>query len=155
MISSKKIKYITMLYTGFTTYITVEVLFRGYSFWLMGIVGALCFFIIQGLNNYISWDMDIILQGIIGSAVITSFELAIGELDKHILHINMWDYSMMWNNFNGVICPLFSLLWVGASILAVMLGDAIDYYLLGGAQRPYYKLFGRILFTMPLRPNNM
>ena len=59
MINAKTIKCFTMLYVGFTTYITVEVLFRGYSFGLMGITGAICFFIIQGLNNYISWDMDI------------------------------------------------------------------------------------------------
>lgn len=153
MITTKTVKYITMLYVGFTSYITVEVLFRGYSFWLMGIVGAICFFIIQGLNNYISWEMDILLQGIIGSIVITCFELIVGEFDKHILHMNMWDYSMMWKNFDGVICPLFSLLWVFISIFAVILGDAIDYYLLGEKQRPYYKLFGKVMFIMPMRPS--
>jgi len=149
--NKKTIKYITMLYAGFTSYITVEVLFRGYSYWLMGLTGALCFFIIQGINNYISWDMDIILQGLIGSVVVTMFEFIVGELDKHILHINMWDYSSMWANIDGVICPLFSFLWVFISIVAVLLGDAIDYYLLGNEQRPYYKLFGKVIFTMPTR----
>ena len=153
MINAKTIKYFTMLYVGFTTYITVEVLFRGYSFGLMGITGAICFFIIQGLNNYISWDMDILLQGILGSSVITCFELIIGEIDKHILHVNMWDYSMMWNNFDGVICPLFSFLWVLVSILAIILGDAIDYYLLDEDQRPYYRFMKKIIFVMPEHPN--
>ena len=50
---SNKIKYAILFYVGFTTYITIETLFRGYSFCLMGIDGAICFLIFDSTGwNY-------------------------------------------------------------------------------------------------------
>ncbi len=75
---SNKTKYLILFYVGFTTYITIETLFRGYSYALMGIDGAICFLIFDKINEYIPWKLDLFLQGCIGSVVVTLSELLIG-----------------------------------------------------------------------------
>lgn len=136
------LKTVTLFYIGFTSYITLEVLFRGHSYFLMGLVGALCFLINDKINDCISWDLDLFVQGIIGSCVVTSFELLVGELDRHFLHIGMWDYSDMPFNFDGVVCLTFSILWIFVSIYGIILSDIINYYFLDYGTAPYYRVFG-------------
>ncbi|MBR4589575.1 MAG: hypothetical protein IKO36_02835, partial [Bacteroidaceae bacterium] len=60
---------------GFCLYITIETCFRGYSYPLMGILGGLFLLIIDPINDRIRWDIDILLYGCIGSAIITTMEL--------------------------------------------------------------------------------
>ena len=142
-----KFKFITLFYVGFTSYISMEVLFRGYSFALMGLVGAICFIINDKINDCISWDLDLVIQGIIGSGVVTLFELIVGELDKHLLHIGMWDYSHIPFNFDGVICLPFSLIWILVSIYGIILSDIINYYFLDDGEIPRYNILKyRIIF---------
>ena len=59
-------------------YIGIEMLWRGYSHWTMGIVGGLCFVIIGGLNNYIPWKMTLQKQAVIGALVVISIEFVSG-----------------------------------------------------------------------------
>lgn len=129
----------------------IEMLYRGYTFVLMGIVGGISFVMINSFNDCISWDLDLLIQGIMGSAIITSMELIIGISLKMLMLPPMWDYSSMRANYQGVICLPFSLIWVVLSIVGVFLADAIDYYLFHSEQRPYYKLFGKVIFKMPER----
>ena len=145
------IKYLILFYVGFTTYISIETLFRGYSFLLMGIVGAICFLMFDKINEYIPWKMDLLLQGIIGSLITTGFELIIG-LSIKILNLKpMWDYSMEWMNYKGVICPLFSFLWIWLAIIGIIVADCINYYLLWNGDRPVYKLLNFIKIKFPKR----
>ena len=64
------IKYTTLFLVGMCVYITIEVFFRGYSYPLCGFMGAIDFILIDKINNKISWHMDLLLQGIIGSGII-------------------------------------------------------------------------------------
>lgn len=145
----KRLKNITLFFIGFCVYITIEVLFRGYSFPLMGVVGGLDFILIDRINNKISWCMDLLLQGIIGSGIITFSELIVGIIDKLWLHIGMWDYTTLPGNFMGVICPQFSLIWVFIAIVAVFLADAVNYYVFREEPAPHYHIFG-LKFYMPV-----
>ncbi len=148
---SNKVKYLIIFYVGFTTYITIEVLFRNFSYPLMGIDGAICFLFFDKINEYIPWHMDLFLQGCVGSLFVTLSELFIGfSLD--LLNMKpMWDYSEQWMNFNGYICPLFSFLWIWLAIIGIIVADCINYYLLWNGDRPIYKLFGFINFRFPPR----
>ena len=141
---SKILKNIILFIVGFCSYITIEVLWRGYSYALMGVCGGLAIVILDKINNKISWDTDILLQGLSGSLLITLFELVIGEiaLRTSLLPI-MWDYSNVPFNFDGVICLPFSIVWLFISIVAIMLADAINYYVFHEHPKPYYKLFGK------------
>lgn len=141
------LKNAIMFFVGYCLYIAIEVTYRSYSFWLMGIVGGIMFLILDKINNKISWDVDILLQGTIGSLIITFFEYVIGELFLNGVLPVMWDYSNVFLNYKGIICLPFSLVWVVLSIVAVILADAINYYLLDDEEVvPYYKLFGKTIF---------
>lgn len=139
-------KSVVLFLTGFCLYITIEVLFRGYSYPLMGLCGGTAFVLIDKINDKISWDIDILIQGLIGSAIITLFELIIGEISLRGYLPMMWDYSNLPFNYKGIICLPFSIAWIGISMIAVILADAINYYMLGeNEQVPYYKLFGKTI----------
>ena len=60
---------------GAFVYMGIEIVFRGYTHWTMGIVGGLCFVIIGGLNNYYDWQMPFWKQCLVGALVVTSFEI--------------------------------------------------------------------------------
>lgn len=135
-------KNILLFIVGFMSYITIEVLFRGYSFPIMGICGGIAIVLLDKINNKISWDIDILIQGFLGSLLITFFELVIGEIAKHTSLPQMWDYSNIPLNFDGVICLPFTLIWLVLSIFAIFIADAINYYVFEELPIPYYKLFG-------------
>ncbi|MDO5785262.1 MAG: hypothetical protein Q4P20_09405, partial [Eubacteriales bacterium] len=116
--------------------ITIEVCFRGYTYPLMGLCGGLLLLLIDPINNIISWDIDLLIQGFMGSAMITSMEFVIGKLSP----IQMWDYSNVPFNIDGIICLPFSLLWMLLSIVAIFIADAINYYVFDEEPAPYYHI---------------
>ena len=140
------IKNIILFLVGYCAYIAIEVTFRGVSYPLMGICAGLAVIIIDKINDYISWDIDIILQGVIGSIVITIFELIIGEISlrTELLPI-MWNYSNVPLNFDGVVCVPFSLIWIGLSIIGILVADTINYYIINIQPCPYYKCMGKVV----------
>lgn len=142
---SRLSKTLFMAYIGFTTYLSIEIIFRGYTFWGMGVLGAIAFLFLDQLNDRISWDMDILLQGCIGSALITGMEFIVGNLTLLGWLPKMWDYSNMWLNYKGIICVPFSLIWIALSIVAILFADAINYYIFHELPVPYYKLFGKTI----------
>lgn len=145
MLMNRVNKSAVLFITGFCLYITIEVCYRGYSYPLMGLCGGMAFVLIDKINNKISWDIDILIQGLIGSAIITAFELLIGLMSLNGILPMMWDYSNLPLNYKGIICLPFSVVWVGISIIAVIIADAINYYFLGGDEIPYYRLFGKTI----------
>lgn len=137
-------KSILLFLVGYCTYISIEVTYRNISYPIMGICGGLAILLLDKINDNISWNVDLCLQGLCGSTLITFFELIIGEIALHtsLLPV-MWDYSNVPLNFDGVICLPFSIVWFFLSILAIFLADAINYYVLDEPQVPYYNLFGK------------
>lgn len=140
-----KIRKLILFLTGFCLYITLEVCFRGYSFVLMGICGGIIFILLDCINEVLPWDTDILIQGSIGSAMITLTELIIGEGLKYLGLPQMWNYSNLPINFDGVICLPYSLLWVLISIVGIIVADAINYYVFNVMPVPYYKIFGKTI----------
>lgn len=135
-------RYVVLWLVGFCVYITIEVLFRGYSFPLMGVVGGIDFLLIGIINNKISWDIDLSIQAIIGSFIITMSELIVGTIDRMYLHYNMWDYSNLIFNYKGIICLEFSIIWIFISVLGIFVDDSINYYVFREEPLPYYSLLG-------------
>lgn len=135
---------------GYSLYIAIEVTFRGYSFTLMGLCGGLLFIAIDCINEILPWETDLLLQGCIGSAMITLCELIVGTINQ-LYSVVMWDYSNMPLNYNGIICLPFSLLWIALSIVAVVVADSINYYVFAEKPVPYYKLFGKTILKFKER----
>lgn len=144
---NKKLSKNIILFTvGFCLYITIEVLFRGYSFPLMGVCAGLVIVLLDKINDYISWDIDILVQCTLGMLMVTIMELIIGTifLDTNLLPV-MWDYSNLPLNFRGIICIPFMALWMVLSFIAILVADSINYYVFDEEPAPYYKLFGHTI----------
>lgn len=152
-IKRELLKLIVFFLIGYSGYIAMETTFRGYSFVLMGIVGAIAFIAFGRLNSeLIGWDFPLIFQMIIGSGIVTILELIVGWYVLKHYSFRMWDYSDLWMNFHGFICPLFSFLWFLLSGVCIILDDAINYYVFHEDPQPYYKsITGKVLFKLPTR----
>ncbi len=144
--SKKVYKNIILFTVGFCLYITIEVLFRGYSFPLMGVCAGLVIVLLDKINDYISWDIDILIQSALGMFMVTIMELIIGTIFQNtsLLPV-MWDYSNLPLNFNGIICIPFMVLWMVLSFIAILVADSINYYVFDEKPAPYYKLFGHTI----------
>lgn len=143
-------KLLTLFLVGYCTYLAIEVTYKNISYPLMGVVSGISLLLFDQINNRIFWELDLLLEGCIGSAIVTSFELIIGEGLKILNQPPMWDYSNMPFNYDGVICLPFSIVWIFISILGIFVADAYNYYLFHEEPRPYYSILGHY-FMMPRR----
>ena len=143
----RAIKSLVMFLTGFCAFITIEVLFRGYSYVMSGVMGGLAVIALDRINDEISWDMDLALQALIGGAFVTAMEFAAGEIAKYTNILpQMWDYTDVPFNLGGIICLPFTIAWTLLSVLAIFLADAINYYVFEDTCVPRYTLFGAFKF---------
>lgn len=134
------LKHAVLALCGGCVYFLIEMAWRGHSHWTMAVLGGVCFVLIGDINEFIPWNMPLVLQGAIGSGIVTLLELVSGIILNLWLGLGIWDYSDMPFNFLGQICLPFSLLWVALSVVAVILDDWLR-YLLFGEDRPTYTLF--------------
>ena len=134
------LKHAVLALCGGCVYFLIEMVWRGHSHWTMAVLGGVCFVLIGDINEFIPWNMPLILQGAIGSGIVTVLELASGIILNLWLGLGIWDYSNMPFNLLGQICLPFTLLWVALSIVAVVLDDGLRYWLFG-EDRPTYTLF--------------
>ena len=118
----------------------LEVFYRGYSHISMFFLGGLCFIIVGRLNEeYLEWDTPLLLQGLLGSILITLLEFVTGCIFNICLKLNVWDYSDSTYNVLGQICLEYSILWILVSIIAIVIDDYLRYWLFG-EDKPKYKI---------------
>lgn len=133
------LKYLFLFWFGGTFYITLEVLWRGYSHWTMGVLAGLVFISIGLLNEIWSWDTSIIIQILVGTIIATIGEFITGCIVNLWLGWDVWDYSDMWGNILGQICPAFIALWIPISLLSIVIDDMIRWKFFN-EEKPKYKL---------------
>lgn len=136
-------RVLIMFIVGFCAYISIEVLYRGYSYPLMGTMGGLVFILIDRINEKYSWDMELPYQAFIGGIYATITELIYGLITRFGMDIQMWDYSERAFNFMGIICPLYAFYWMLLSLVAILVADFINYCLDRNAEPPYYIILGK------------
>lgn len=136
----KLTKLLILFLFGGASYIIIEILYRGYSHFSMFILGGILFLEIGILNELCDNKTSLLLQGIIGSFLITVSELITGLILNVWLNLNIWDYSDLPFNILGQISLPYSIIWIFISIVAVILDDILRHRLFGEI-RPYYKLF--------------
>ncbi len=128
------VKNFAIFCCGGFIYMFVELLFRRYTYPLMGIVGGIAFFLIGQINT--KKNIGLLWQGLIGASIVTLLELIVGSvLLKH--GIRMWNYTERWMNYKGIICPLFTFLWFWLSIIAAWLDDTLRCLLFYEPKRRY------------------
>jgi uncharacterized membrane protein len=70
------------------------------------------------LIYYISiLDISILSKALLFLIATTLIELVIGKYFLDVWHVRYWDYSKNKWNYQGLICPLFSIIWVILSLL--------------------------------------
>ena len=132
------LKMIILYAIGGIVYMLVEMLWRGYTHWSMGIVGGICFVLMGQINEFLSFDMYIEIQAIISAGIITIIEFIAGVILNLILKWDIWDYSMMPFNIMGQVCLLFTFLWMLLSIIGIYLDDFIRWVFFK-EEKPHYK----------------
>ncbi|MCD8295407.1 MAG: putative ABC transporter permease [Clostridia bacterium] len=93
-----------------------------YGFGLAGLYGVTLIPIDTGSG----WG-DAIVYILIMTAAMILIEYIAGLIFIKGLKIKLWDYSHQWGNIQGIICPLFSFLWL---IVAVIFYFVIDPYVM-------------------------
>lgn len=108
---------------GGSSYVGVELLFRGCSHSTMFILGGLCFLLIGYLGRT-KHRPSLPVQMLLGAVICTVGELIFGLIFNQ--NYTIWDYRHQPGNFLGQICPMFTLLWIPLSFLAILVFDWFD-----------------------------
>ena len=111
-------RYYFLFIIGGIGYALIEILARGYTHPSMAIAGGLSLISIDFINSRF-YHKSILLRGFLSSLAITGIELFIGIWVNLILHLGVWNYSKEAFNFMGQICPLYSLIWFGISLVVI------------------------------------
>lgn len=133
------IKYGFLFLIGGLIYILLEIVTRGWSHWTMFILGGICFISMGLFNESADWDMPLLLQMLYGGFVITLLELLTGLIVNIGLGWGVWDYSNVWGNVLGQICPKASAIWFFLSAVGIILDDYLRYWVFN-EEKPRYKI---------------
>ena len=132
------IKYVVLFVMGGLIYMSLEILWRGYTHWTMGMLGGICFICLGLINELLSWETPLVLQMLVGGTIITVLELITGCIVNLWLGWNVWDYSDLPYNFLGQISLFSSIGWIGLSLVGIVLDDYLRYWLFH-EEKPRYK----------------
>ena len=126
---------------GGSTYVVLELLWRGWSHGSMFLAGGTCFLLIGQLNR-VQPRLPLPARAVMGAVVITAVELLTGLLVNR--DYSVWDYRDMPGNFHGQVCLPFFFLWIPLSLAAMGLHALAQKHLPDRARRP------RLVLTRPL-----
>ena len=131
------IKYLFLGVIGSIVYMSLEILWRGYTHWTMGVLGGMCFICLGLINEILSWETPLVLQMFIGGTIITVLELITGCIVNLWLGWNIWNYT--WQpNLWGQISLYSSIGWIGLSLIGIVLDDYLRFWLFH-EDKPRYK----------------
>ena len=133
------LKLLTLAAIGGAAYYDIEVLWRGYSHFTMGILGGSCFVSVGLLNEVLPWDLGLLWQALVGGGIVTCFEFVTGLIVNIWLGMGVWDYSGLPFNILGQVCLPFYFAWCALSVAAILLDDYLRYKFFG-EEKPHYKI---------------
>ncbi len=134
------LKYFVLFVIGGILFNLVEILWRGYSYPAMTVVGGACFILVGAVNELFPWDMALASQMLISAVLITGVEFAAGLFLNIYLGLEIWDYSQQCYNLLGQVCLLYFNLWFLLSAVGIVLDDWIRWQFFG-EDKPRYKFF--------------
>lgn len=130
-------KYLFLFWFGGSTYVALEVIWRGYSHWTMLLLAGALFVIVGLLNKIWSWEFSLRLQILIATIIATVSELITGIIVNIFLGWHIWDYSNVPLNFLGQICLPYTFLWAVLMTVAIILDDVLRWKFFG-EEKPHY-----------------
>lgn len=124
-------------------YMTIELLYRQYTdykmFYLAGFVGL----VILGVNEWLSYDTDFLVQVFVCGTVALLGEFLCGIIFNADYAI--WDYRDLPFNLMGQIQLYFAVIWYILSAAFIPILDCIDYIVFPEVcdTKPYYKILNK------------
>lgn len=88
----------------------VELIWRGQTHWSMVLTGGGCLLAICSLCKRMRKKSALLCSAVCACAV-TAVEFAVGAVVNLWWGLGVWDYSSLFGNVLGQICPLYSFLW--------------------------------------------
>ena len=104
-----------VFFTGGSTYVGIELLWRGRSHGSMFLAGGLCLLLVGHLEE-VEPKLPLPARVLTGAGIITMTELALGMVFNR--NYAVWDYREVPGNYMGQICLPFCLAWVPVSYAA-------------------------------------
>lgn len=117
-----KIKNLLIFVIFGVAYVGIELLYRGRSHISMFFLGGLCGLLIGLINEYTP-KMNIVLQMLLGSCIITALEFITGCIINLWLGLGVWDYSNLRFNLMGQVSLVFTFAWFILSYFVVKIDD--------------------------------
>lgn len=133
------IRLLTLFLIGGFAYMGIEILWRGYTHWTMGIVGGFCFVLIGLINEVFTFCMPLWKQDLIATVLVTIVEFISGYIINIVFQLNVWDYSDVPFNVMGQICLPYMGLWFLLANVAIIVDDLIRWKLFHD-EKPHYHL---------------
>ena len=137
------LKYSILFLIGGVLYYLIETVYKGLtsgvgSHWTMVVLGGICFTILGGYNEFLSWETPLWKQCTFGAIIVTILEFITGCIVNLWLGWDVWHYEHL--DVLGQICLPFSIIWFFLSAIAIILDDYLRYWLFN-EEKPRYKLF--------------
>lgn len=130
---------------GGTMYFLLEVVYKTATSqqekisWTMLVLAIFLSSIVERCGYELPWDIPLIVQSFCCAILVTIAEFFSGCIINIWLQMNVWDYSHLWGNILGQICPQFFFVWFILCFLFITIFDWIRYLLKGG-EKPHYKI---------------
>ena len=105
------LEILTLFILGASIYCVLEVLWRGYTHWSMGLAGGVSLCMLGKCRDLLlRWHF--LMRCVAGAGIITAIEFLTGCVVNLWLGWSVWDYSHHALNILGQICPQFFFLWL-------------------------------------------
>ena len=109
------LKNLLLFIGGGIGYYFIEILYRGFSHWTMGLCGGICMIGIYYINKKCN-SLPYGTRALMGALLITAVEFITGYIVNIRLGWNVWSYSHIPINLLGQISLLFSCIWYFMSL---------------------------------------
>lgn len=107
--------------------------------WTMLAVALILCIPVERCGAELPWGCPLWLQALACAALVTAVEFVTGLVLNRWLGLGVWDYSHLWGNLWGQICPQFTALWWGLCLLFIPVFDWLR-WAVEGEERPHYTI---------------
>lgn len=107
--------------------------------WTMLVLAAILCIPVERAGAEMPWDVPLWMQAAGCAVLVTATELIAGLILNVWLGLGVWDYSDLWGNLWGQICPQFAAIWWGLCLVFIPVFDWMRYAVAGG-ERPRYRV---------------
>ncbi len=134
---------VLLWFFGGTVYFLLEVAYKYATgnpqriSWVMLVLAIVLTIPVERCGAQLPWSVPLWLQAAACALLVTGAELVVGCVANLLFGMDIWDYSHLWGNLWGQVCPQFALLWFVLCFLFIPLFDWLRFAVEGGV-RPCY-----------------